>query len=103
MSASFARVMRCERPNHLRPHRPGLTMPDVWNEPYLETCCRSALHRLVLSGAIGRPGGMKDGPCLVRLGENGLARVRSDGRYGATETGRARHAREILRASEPLI
>jgi hypothetical protein len=77
-------------------------MPDVWNEPYLETCCRSALHRLVLSGTVGRPKDMKDGPCLARLAEMGLARVRSDGRYGATETGRARHAREVLREPELL-
>ncbi len=28
----------------------------MWNEPYLETCCRSALHRVVLTGPVGPPG-----------------------------------------------
>ena len=67
----------------------------VWDEPYLETCCRSALHRLILCGPIGRPGGLKDGPCLARLGEMGLARQRPDERYEITGAGRARHAREV--------
>ena len=53
----------------------------MWNEPYLETCCRSALHRVVLSGAQGRPPGMKDGPCLVRLAGMGLVCERADGRF----------------------
>ena len=69
----------------------------MWREPYLETCCRSALHRLVLSGGTGRPAGLKDGPCLRRLGEMGLARVREDGRYEITQAGVGRHAGEILR------
>jgi hypothetical protein len=72
-------------------------MPGMWNEPYLETCCRSALHRLALSGDIGRPQGLKDGACLVRLAGMGLACVRSDGRYGITGAGAYRHAREVLR------
>ncbi|WP_187830395.1 hypothetical protein [Siccirubricoccus phaeus] len=68
-----------------------------WNEPYLETCCRSALHRLTLVGAVGRPAGLKDGPCLRRLQGMGLAAQRPDGRYELTEEGVARHRSEILR------
>lgn len=71
----------------------------MWNEPYLETCCRSALHRLVLAGGAGRPGGLKDGPCLERLAGMGLAQPRPDGRYDVTVPGRARHAREVLKLS----
>jgi hypothetical protein len=73
----------------------------MWDEPYLETCCRSALHRLTLCGPVGRPPGLKDGPCLVRLQTMGLARARADGRYDITEAGRHRHAREILRRHSP--
>ncbi len=69
----------------------------MWNEPYLETCCRSALHRLTLCGAVGRPPGLKDGPCLVRLAGMGFARERPDGQFEITEPGMARHAREILK------
>ena len=70
----------------------------TWREPYLETCCRSALHRLTLVGAIGRPDGLKDGPCLERLRGMGLARQRAeDGRFEITPEGRSRHAGEILR------
>jgi hypothetical protein len=69
----------------------------MWNEPYLETCCRSALHRLRQCGAVGRPPGLKDGPCLVRLAERGLARARDDARFEITEAGAARHASEILK------
>ena len=47
----------------------------MWNQPYLETCCRSALHRLQ---------GM------------GLARQRDDRRFEATPAGLDRHATEIL-------
>ncbi len=68
----------------------------MWNQPYLETCCRAALHRLVLSGDGGRPGGLKDGPCLVRLAGMGLVCERADGRYGLTRDGTARHASEVL-------
>jgi len=67
----------------------------MWHEPYLETCCRSALHRLVLSGAAGRPSGLKDGPCLERLAGMGLARVRADGWFELTAEGRARHASDV--------
>ncbi|HYF07603.1 MAG TPA: hypothetical protein VD970_08275 [Acetobacteraceae bacterium] len=70
----------------------------MWNEPYLETCCRSALHRLTLVGPPGRPDGLKDGPCLARLGAMGLAGQREDGRWSITEAGRARHAAEIAKA-----
>jgi hypothetical protein len=69
----------------------------MWNEPYLETCCRSALHRLMLVAPHGRPTGLKDGPCLERLEAMGFARLRSDGRFEVTEAGAARHDSEILR------
>jgi hypothetical protein len=71
-------------------------MADMWHQPYLETCCRSALHRLVLSGPTGRPAGLKDGGCLERLAGMGLAERRTDGRWGITEAGRRRHAAEVL-------
>lgn len=73
--------------------------PPMFNEPYLETCCRSALHRLTLVGAAGRPAGLKDGRCLTRLTGMGLACERADGRYAITPAGLARHAAEILRRS----
>jgi len=69
----------------------------VWNEPYLETCCRSALHRLTLVGPPGRPPGLKDGPCLERLTGMGLARQRGDGRFEITDAGVERHGSEILK------
>jgi hypothetical protein len=72
----------------------------VWNEPYLETCCRAALHRLVLSADDGRPPDLKDGPCLERLTGMGLAAERPDGRYTLTEAGAARHASEIMRVGK---
>ncbi|MBN8906555.1 MAG: hypothetical protein J0H99_08000 [Rhodospirillales bacterium] len=72
----------------------------MWNEPYLETCCRSALHRLWLSGASGRPGGFKDGPCLNRLADMGLAEQRGE-RFTVTPAGVERHAREIVRSTSP--
>lgn len=71
----------------------------MWNEPYLETCCRSALHRLRQAGAAGRPDGLKDGPCLARLGGMGFAQRRADGRYEISEPGAARHAGEVLKRS----
>jgi hypothetical protein len=73
----------------------------MWNEPYLETCCRSALNRLKIAGPIGRPPGLKDGPCLARLAGMGLAHERADGRFEATEEGLARHASEILKSPRP--
>lgn len=69
----------------------------MWNEPYLETCCRSALHRVTLCGDTGRPDGMKDGPCLHRLAAMGFVREREDGRFDVTVSGLARHASEIAR------
>jgi hypothetical protein len=69
----------------------------MWNEPYLETCCRSALHRLSLAGPVGRPGGLKDGPCLERLNGMGLVCERADGRYELTAEGAARHGRDVLK------
>lgn len=69
----------------------------MWKEPYLETCCRAALHRLVLTADDGRPPGLKDGTCLARLTGMGFAIPRDDGRYAVTEAGRARHSSEILR------
>ncbi len=69
----------------------------MWHEPYLETCCRAALHRLMLSGAAGRPPDLKDGPCLQRLAGMGLVRIRSDGRFEATAAGAGRHATEVAR------
>ncbi len=72
----------------------------MWNQPYLETCCRAALHRLVLTADGGRPGALKDGPCLERLSGMGFAALREDGRYEATDAGRERHASEILRVGE---
>ena len=73
----------------------------MWHEPYLETCCRAALHRLSLAGAPGRPDGLKDGPCLARLTGMGLACQREDGRYMLTAAGTARHRREVLHAAAP--
>lgn len=70
----------------------------MWNQPYLETCCRAALHRLVLSADDGRPPALKDGPCLLRIEGMGLAASRPDGRFAATTAGRERHASEIMRA-----
>jgi hypothetical protein len=69
----------------------------MWDEPYLETCCRSALHRLFLAGPAGRPSGLKDGPCLERLAGMGLASSRADGRFTITDAGTTRHAEEIER------
>ena len=82
--------------------RPVLLYPGrVWNQPYLETCCRAALHRVVLAADDARPPGLKDGPCLERLTGMGLCCHRPDGRYGLTEAGRRRHASEILH-TEPV-
>ncbi len=69
----------------------------MWDEPYLETCCRAALHRLRLAGDVGRPPDLKDGRCLDRLAALGLAAARPDGRVIATAAGITRHASEILK------
>jgi hypothetical protein len=68
----------------------------MWNQPYLETCCRSALHRLTLVGPAGRPQGLADEPCLKRLSGMGLAMHRADGSFAITDEGTVRHASEIL-------
>jgi hypothetical protein len=72
---------------------------EMWNEPYLETCCRAALHRLFLAGASGRPGTHQDRPCLRRLAGMGLAGENDSGGFNLTPAGAARHAREILKRS----
>jgi hypothetical protein len=69
----------------------------MWTDAYLETCCRSALHRVMLSGAAGRPQGLKDGPCLERLTGMGLVCERADGRYALTARGIRRHAAEVAK------
>lgn len=69
----------------------------MWDEPYLETCCRAALHRLALSGEHGRPSDSKDGPCLQRLVGRSFAAWGEDERWRVTAAGRARHAEEVLR------
>jgi hypothetical protein len=77
----------------------GVTQQASWAEPYLETCCRSALHRLLLSDAAGRPDGLTVGPCLARLAEMGLAErfgsLASERRYRITPAGLSRHVQEI--------
>ena len=70
----------------------------MWNEPYLETCCRSALHRLVLAGAAGRPAGLQDDGCLRRLVAMGMAQARGDGRFGTSPAGTAHHAQFVAKA-----
>jgi len=70
----------------------------MWHEPYLETCCRSALHRLALSRQAGRPPEMKDSACLDRLAKRGFAERGADGRYRLTPAGKERHASEILKS-----
>ncbi len=74
----------------------------MWNEPYLETCCRSALHRLLLCGAAGRPDAteadLKDARCLDRLVELGFA-SHDEPRYRITPAGLERHALEIRKVA----
>lgn len=72
----------------------------MWNEPYLETCCRAALHRLYLCGAAGRPAGTGDFPCLRRLTSLGLCHLDPDGKARLTATGLSRHANEILKGRQ---
>lgn len=69
----------------------------MWKEPYLEPCCRSALHRVSLAGAAGRPKGLKDDPCLERMQRMGFVTCSAEGRFVMTPAGRQRHAQEILR------
>ncbi|ODU62087.1 MAG: hypothetical protein ABS99_01485 [Acetobacteraceae bacterium SCN 69-10] len=72
-----------------------------WDDPYLETCCRAALHRVVLSGDVGRPDGLKDGRCLHRMAAMRFTCQRADGRFTATPAGLARHRHEILHDRAP--
>jgi hypothetical protein len=69
----------------------------VWDQPYLETCCRAALHRLHLCGPAGRPSGLMDDPCLRRLTAMGLCRLAADGDFTITEAGQRRHATDVLK------
>ncbi|SHJ84182.1 hypothetical protein SAMN02745194_03513 [Roseomonas rosea] len=69
----------------------------MWNEPYLETCCRSALHRLFLTHGGTRPAGLPDEACLRRLCGMGMAEEVSPGRFAMTEAGAKRHASEVLK------
>jgi hypothetical protein len=55
----------------------------------------------MLSGAAGRPAGLKDGRCLARLSGMNLARQRADGRYEPTAEGILRHAHEVLKRDMP--
>ena len=73
----------------------------VWNQPYLETCCRSALHRLYLAGVAGRPADQMDRGCLLRLQAMGLSRVTGENRCVLTADGVQRHAKEILKRPDP--
>lgn len=75
----------------------------MWTEPYLETCCRSALHRLTLCGDTGRPATEKDRPCLDRLDQLGFALAGTDGRFRLTPAGLARHRAEILREPQASV
>ncbi len=70
----------------------------MWSQPYLETCCRAALHRVYLCGLLGRPAGLADDPCLLRLAAMGLCRQQDDGRFVITEPGQRRHATDVLGA-----
>ncbi len=79
-----------------------MILHPMWNEPYLETCCRSALHRLCLAGAVGRPAGQRDDPCLVRMEGMGFVRDNGQGRFFVTDEGEARHAREVLKIADGL-
>jgi hypothetical protein len=69
----------------------------VWDQPYLETCCRSALHRLQLSGRAGRPSDLMDGSCLARIASMGLCDQGVDGRFTINAEGGRRHQSEILK------
>jgi hypothetical protein len=69
----------------------------MWDEPYLETCCRAALHRLYLCEAAGRPAGLADDPCQRRLVAMGLCEMLSDDRFALTRAGQNRHGTEILK------
>ncbi len=76
--------------------QPGEDCKIVWTQPYLETCCRAALHRLYLAGSAGRPADQMDCPCLERLAAMGHC-VRSGQRFKLTSDGTQRHATEVLK------
>jgi hypothetical protein len=76
------------------PHRESSVV--VWDQPYLETCCRSALHRLHLGGRAGRPPDSLDGKCLLRIAAMGLCDQRPDERFVINAAGVRRHAAEVL-------
>jgi hypothetical protein len=67
----------------------------MWNQPYLETCCRAALHRLHLCGEAGRPAGEPDDGCLHRLTGMGLSILGADGRFRITPAGGQCHAEQV--------
>jgi hypothetical protein len=69
----------------------------MWDQPYLESCCRAALHRLYLAAGDGRPHDQMDGPCLVRLAGMGMCGQSTDGRFALTPDGTQRHAVEVLK------
>ncbi len=73
----------------------------MYDDPYLETCCRAALHRLFLAGAAGRPVTQKDAPCLHRVTGMGLACEVAPERFVLTQAGAARHASEVLKQTSP--
>lgn len=75
----------------------------MWSDPYLETCCRAALHRLVLAGDAGRPDGLVDEPCLKRLAGMGLVALAPDRRFRCTPAGLSRHDAEILKAKPAAL
>lgn len=68
----------------------------TWDQPYLETCCRSALHRLFLAGGTGRPETSLDTGCLRRLETLGCARLAPHLGFVITEAGLTRHRRDVL-------
>jgi hypothetical protein len=75
----------------------------MYDEPYLETCCRSALHRVFLAGAAGRraEAESKDARCLARLEGLGLVVRGEDGAFRLTPAGVARHREEVLGQRAP--
>ena len=83
----------------------GMTnVSAVWNDPYLETCCRAALHRAFLCGEAGRPDGLSDDACQRRLTAMDLCERLPNGRFRLTKNGRRRHATEVLKqaAAKPV-
>ena len=74
----------------------------MWNEPYLETCCRAALHRVYLTHGGTRPAGLPDEACLRRLCGMGFAEEVSPGRFAMTAAGTARHGTEVLKLKKAV-